>query len=313
MAYIPEHQETLTDDEEKKLFAIVSKGKKAEQLLKNKNIPEEKRQKLEKIIDEGNDARNRIFCANLKLIDDVQYDYCYNPLYWLEDVQQDATIKLMACISSYDPKKGVRFKTYAYRCIKGCVIDTLAKNTSLLVREKNSVKQLWKINRFKSDFFKIMGRDPEDQEIMSGLHIGKSALQNVYKYNKQVYSYNSCPTKEDGATTDKDEPLSNEVFDSEGALKCDDQDMLDVTDTLVQGSLIHEQVSEQLKEILDANCTEKERMILDYRFGFYGEPMNAAEIAEKLGMDENEVELTWARVLLKLEEPCRKQGLDQLL
>lgn len=313
MAYIPEHQEPLTDDEERLLFSLVEKGKKAEELLNTKKYKDSVNKRLKRIIGQGNEARNRIFCANLKLIDNIQYDYCYNPLYWLDDVQQDAALKLMACISSFDPHKGVSFKTYAYKCIKCCVVDTLAKNTNLLVREKNFVKQTWKVNRFKSDFFKINGRVPEDKEIMDELNIGKFALENIYKYNRQIYSFDFCPVKKEGDPSDADEMYGRDIFDLDGVLKCDDQNMLDMTDSLTKGSFIYEQVSDQLKEILDANCTEKERMILDYRFGFYGEPMNAAEIAEKLGMDENEVELTWARVLLKLEEPCRKQGLDQLL
>lgn len=303
---------TLSDEEEAQYFSTIAKGKRAKQLLNKGGVAEDKKKALYNLIEQAEDAKNKIFCANLKLIDNVQYNYCYNPLYWLEDVKQDAAIKLMSCITSYEPGKG-SFRAYASKCIKGCILDTLATNTNLIIQEKSFVKQVWKVDRFISDWHKTHGIDPTEQEIIENLPIKKQALYNVYNYNKQVYSYNTGVNPEDGSPASIEDPANKDVQGTEYALRYEDQQLVNTTETLEEGTVLHKQVRKQLLKILDEYCTDQERMILDYRFGFFAEPMAAMEIAELLNMDENEVELIWARALFKLEEPCRKKGLNLIL
>lgn len=300
----------LSEEEEAQFFSAVAEGKRARTLLNEKSLSEDRKESLHTIIEQAEDAKSKIFCAYLKLIDNVQYSYCYNPLYLLEDVKQDAAIKLMDCVTNYVPGRG-SFRSYANKCIKGCVLDSLATNTNLIVQKKGFVKQVWKVDHFISDWHKVYGINPTEQEIIDNLPIKRQALYNVYRYNKQVYSYNAGIGTEDGSHVPGDETVSKDVYDAEYA--CDDQRLENTTETLEEGTMLHQQVRKQLLEILDEYCTEQERTILNYRFGFFTEPMAASKIADLTDMDENEVELIWARALFKLEAPCREKGLNLVL
>ena len=54
-------------------------------------------------------------------------------------------------------------------------------------------------------------------------------------------------------------------------------------------------------------------MVLDYRFGFHGDPISDEEIAIKLGITEEEVKRIWGLALLKLEEPCKEYEMKDAL
>lgn len=306
----------LTEEEETTLFKQIDEGKKAARLLRKGNLSENEKIHLSQAIERAAEARKRIFTEHLFLIDEVKYNYCYNPLYWLEDVEQDAAIKLMECIDKYDLNNPASFSTYARKCIMGSVIDSLAENTSLIHKKKSFVKRVWQLNRFKSDFFRDQGYEPSNQEILDNMGIGKNALKNISRYNYLVFSYNASPKgQSDDDSSDMEDKVSGRDSEYSDMSHPDqtDQAFYETTDCLKKGSVIYEQVQAQLAEVIDENCTEQEKMILDYRFGFYGEPMTDAQIAEKLNMDVNEVQLIWARVLLNLEEPCKKKGLHMIL
>lgn len=306
----------LSDKEEKELFNQIKEGKDAALRLKQDSLTENERNELMSQVSKAAEAKNRIFLAHIKLIDDVKYKYCYNPMYWLEDVRQDVAFKLMECIDKYDSENGAAFTTYAERCISSSVIDIMATQTSLIINKKNRIKNLWKMKQFLSDFYMLNGKEAEIKDIMEYMGVGEKAASNMMKYDYSVVSYDApAGISDEGTEFDHDSRIVCQSNDTSGDTidRMTDQNLFNTTDALVPGSVLYEEVQMQLADIMEKYCTKTEQMILDYRFGFYGDAMTDMQISEKLGMTEEQVEQIWAEALLKLEEPCRKLGLDQIL
>lgn len=290
----------LSEVEERELFQVIREGKYAKIQLDKMEMGQEEKEINFYAVKKAEEAKLKIFFAHTYLIENVRYNYYSSVMYGLEDVMQDAAIVLLTCIDKYDCRQDCRFATYAAKAIGMQFVDSMAKNYSMIHSKKNFVKNLWKRKRFESDYYKMHGRQPEPGEITEHTGLGKRALEHTYRFAESVVSYDS------GISLHGEEEMEMELGDGEIS-PLDEQ-----TDTLSKDTILHKQVKAQLFDIIKKHCSEKEQMILDYRFGFHGTPMKNGEIAEKMGITENEVGLITARTIIKLEEPCRKMELDQI-
>lgn len=324
MIFVVTEQETpdikkykLTREEETSLFYLVKEGQTAQKQIQEGKITGDERRSLESKIKIAEDAKKRIFLSNLKLLDDIKYKCFESPMYPLEDIKQDAAIKLMDCIEHYDPQRDVSFATFASKCIDGYIIDTMAVNSSILSEKKGHRKNIWKAERFQSDFYKLYGREAETKDLMEYMGIGESLANNLMnnKYSMISYEAQLDNTDDDMSGKPKQDHLvtySQKSCPEETLEKIRDHNLSDTVNELKKGGILHEQVSAQLSDIMIRICTKKEKIILEYRFGFKGEPMTDEQIAQMLGMDVIQVEQIWATALVKLETPCRKMGLNQI-
>lgn len=302
----------LTKEEEEVLFLLVRQGQEAKEQLKKNYLTDDEKSILEGQVEKAADAKKKLFTANMYLIDNVKYQYNEICRYWLEDVQQDAAIKLMECIERYDPDRGAAFSTYAERCIKGCIVDALAVNSSPMITKKNRTLNLWKLKRFQSDFYMENGREAKIEDIMEYMQMEKGTVCRLLSQDYSVVSYDTPPDYE-GREYLTPMEYENCCIAEETLDKMTDHNLMNLTDSMVPGSYLYEQVGKQLENILISCCNGTERIILYYRFGFFGQPFSDQQIADKLGMDVSQVEQIWGAALLKLEDPCKNLGLNKIL
>lgn len=292
----------INKEEERELFRVISQGREAEKKLGSEKgkMDQAEKEVYGHIIKNAEDARLKIFSANVYLVDEVYNGYLKNnTIYSIEDLRQDAAVMLLKCIDRYEYSPDCRFSTYAAKCMRGNAMDNITENTwEYIGTKKNFLKKVWEKNRFTYKFYCRHGRYPTKEEVMEGIGIGRRAYENV----------NRCPRKViDFYKISKAGGINDFDLVADFVNTIDEQ-----TDGLEDGTILHSQVKAQLYGIIEKYCSKEEQMVLDYRFGFNGVPLKNGEIAGKMGITEEEVGRITAMTILKLEEPCRKMGLDRI-
>lgn len=306
----------LTREQECQLFQKIKQGKEAQKQVNKEGFSEEERSVLEHIIQEGQEAKNSIFLSYLWITDRVKYISVKNRACTIEDLKEEAAVKLLECINFYDPGREATFMTFAKKCIDGHINDVIAENDTVLTVKKEHQKNLWKIEKFTSDYYKVNGKQANIRDIMKHMGITETKARNLLGKSYTMLSYEGQLENmgsENPSSEDKLVIFNQKSCPEETLERLVDHDLVNTVDSLNCGGVLYEQVQKQLQEILMQTCSDTERVVIHLRFGFAGDPCTDQEIADKLGIDRIMVEQIWAGALLKLETPCRNLGLQNIL
>lgn len=293
----------LSEEDEKILFSKVQKGKLIQDKIDSGKTISDKEQNM---LNEARIARNKIFAATVNLIDIIYFSYFTNDEVIRDDARQEAAIALFNCIDSFDPDKQVRFNTYASKALKRSIADTFIQRP-VLCEKRGFLRNYWLFEKATNEFLQEHGRKPTDDELTKLLPYGKRALKNAKKRKRTI-----CLLSELNPSTDNEESNEDSLERRMSDEYATDIVLENVT-CLSSCGYLYKQVREQLNNIMNTYCTQEEQMILDYRFGFHGEPLQDEEIAKKLNMTVAEVQIIWGRAVMKLEKPCREVGLYDAL
>lgn len=107
----------LQREEELELARLVEKGRQAEELLRTATYGPRRTAELRQAVAAGNQARDRLITASLRLVVNLSRGYRRRGLNDL-DLIQEGTVGLMRAVEKFDPACGSRFATYAIPWIK---------------------------------------------------------------------------------------------------------------------------------------------------------------------------------------------------
>ena len=196
-----------------------------------------------------------------------------------EDLISSGVIGLLKAMESFDPSRGVKFKTYALTRIKGAIMDELRR----LDWVPRSLRK--KADILEETFISLerkLGRTPTDKEIAEELNISEGDL---YKLYTQVNHFSWVSLEQ---TDEKKKSFREKVASVEA------ENPLDVLE------------KEELKEILRRaleNLSPRERMVIIL---YYYEELTFKEIGQLLGVSESRVCQIHGRVILKLKSVLNK-------
>lgn len=293
---------TLTKEEETRLFLQIKAGKNViEKIEKGEPLNEEE----QLIFKEACKAKNTIFFATVDLIDIIFDKFFLGFQQIKDDARQNAAIRLMNCIDTFDLEKNIKFSSYASTAIKRAIADSFKGKS--LCDKKGFNQNCRKVEKAIAEFQKIYGRDPTEEELIELVPIGKRAIRNVRTKNRSVSPMCELSSKRDTVDT------TEELLDIRSEDQHYEDTVFEEVTKLCPGTYMYEQIKFQMQEILNKYCTEQEQMVIDYRFGFHGDPLLDEDIAKKLGITENEVKIIWAQAILKLEQPCKEYEMKDAL
>jgi RNA polymerase sigma-B factor len=188
--------------------------------------------------------RNRLVEMNIGLARSIAHQLSKNTTEPYEDLEQVASLGLMAAVERFDPDKGLRFSTYAIPTIKGKVLQYL-RDKGATIRIPQNLQDLY-IKKAKTEdaLYSTLGRKPKEQELIAALNVTSDRYHQTLlaKQNRSPVSL-STPINEDASVTLEDTLLS-----------CDTEVLYEVeelSDELLQ-SLDH-----LLQEVFLANNTCK--------------------------------------------------------
>ncbi len=194
-----------------------------------------------------------------------------------EDIASAAMLGLVDAAGRFDPGQGVLFKTFAEKRMRGAVLDEVRRMDwfSRTLRKKQG-----QIQKAIDDLERSLGRDPEEQEIATALHL---SLEEYHQLLGET-SHLGCIS------------LHETIGDSEHG-PCLLDNLTNDNDNSAQDMLEASELARELAEHID-RLSEKERLVVTL---YYYEELSQKEIAEVLEISEGRVSQLHSQALIKLK------------
>lgn len=148
----------LNAQEEVALARRIEAGLYAEHLLETRGPDPD----LEAVAQDGRAARERMICANLRLVLSIAKRYVHRGLPFA-DVVQDGNVGLIQAVERYDHARGTRFSTCATWWIRKAILQGLERASTIRV-PPHPVREPWACVTLDTSLGEVLA-DPDVQSI----------------------------------------------------------------------------------------------------------------------------------------------------
>lgn len=192
-----------------------------------------------------------------------------------DDLENTGIIGLLQALDSYDPDRGAKFVTHAYRRVQGALIDYL-RSIDVLSRGKR--KKIAEAQHAADQLRQMMGTEPKDQDVADYMGISLSKYHRLLTEAQRRFSLSLYHTPDHDGTRTMLDVLPNK--DGRAGFEQIEKD-----------SLI-----EYLEEVI-ATLPERQQTILGL---YYMENLTLREIGDILDLTEARISQILGKILLTL-------------
>lgn len=219
-----------------------------------------------KIIRIGSKAKDRMVASNLRLVAHVCGRY-HRAIAVLslqpEDLLQEGTIGLIRAIEKFDPERGYKLSTYAYRWIMQAINRSIQQNGRTIRLPCHLAEKVPKLYEIRLKLAGELQREPTREELAAALEWSLETLEHVLIIGRRTLSI-------DSVVPDAGVTLADTISDKRG-----NDDHLHV----VQLGMDHKMLQSGLQMLPDRH---RQAVMLRYGWGVE-DGLTLAEIGHRMG------------------------------
>ena len=279
--YIEEITQTplLTSDEEVSLSDSLARAREARQRLAEGGLSEGEHKNVQRIIDEGTAAQERLLMANTRLVVSVAKKYTHRGIP-LVDLIHEGIIGLIRATKKFDPARGNRFSTYATWWIRQAITRAIDNNARTIRLPVHRSVEINRLSFTKNRLIQELGRDPNEDELAE-------ALDTTPEQIRDTLSISIAPISLELPQDDDENRTLADVIP-------------DVDTVSPEESTIQNLKQQQVREVLDA-LPMREAQVLMLRYGFQdGRSHTLQEVGNKMGITRERVRQIESQAMKRL-------------
>lgn len=251
------------------------------------NIPIEE---LEAILASGVEAKKIMISSNLKLVVSIVKKYRGNGLSFV-DLISEGNAGVIRAVEKFEWRKGFKFSTYATWWIRQAAQRAVANQSRTIRLPVHVHEQCIKLNRAERELKQRLQRDPTIEELAEAVRLSVDKVEELKEAPKSMVSLQQ-PVGENGESEFGDF-LEDRSIPSQEEIQED--------------TYIVQMVSKYLESL-----TERERMIIQMRYGFIGDEIHSLEvIGRKLEITKERVRQIERHAKDKIMSLMKKDGLNE--